>query len=310
MEQSGNNRSTIKIDGEKFTLRLYAYKGSDEIKIVHTLLVDKDLNTNGLKSLGLRTAVPMRNADYLRKIAFAKGEKYPVNSFLSSFSDSQIKTENATPDNTSDDYQIFSVKPLISRRNINLDSCGCLADEKSKLLASELAAWDGFRLSQISPNSYSIRKRTTSISPWIGTMEGRRANGEVIIGDGETAIKMRMLDFWQSYPSSIQIDKARSNEAIATMWMWSPEAEAKSFEHYDTVAHSLEAAYEDVQPGMSTAEGIARTSILYLKPSIGKVENLMCNDETTAIVPTPEYLHVARLSVYGVFQMEIRQMVC
>ena len=301
VEQSGNNRSTIKIDGEKFTLRLYAYKGSDEIKIVHTLLVDKDLNANGLKSLGLRTAVPMRTADYLRKIAFAKGEQYSVNSLLCSFSDSQIKTGNATPDNTSDDYQIFSVKPLISRRNINLDSCGCLADEKSKLLASELAAWDGFRLSQISPNSYSIRKRTTSISPWIGTMEGRRANGEVIIGDGETAIKMRMLDFWQSYPSSIQIDKARSNEAIATMWMWSPEAEAKSFEHYDTVAHSLEAAYEDVQPGMSTAEGIARTSILYLKPSIGKVENLMCNDETTAIVPTPEYLHSRK--AFGIWSL-------
>lgn len=301
IERCGNNRSTIKIDGEKFTLRLYAYKGSDEIKIVHTLLVDNELNAKGLKSLGLRTAVPMRSADYQRTIAFAKGESFPANSVLSSFRESQINKECATKSNFTDNYQIFKVKPLISRRSINVDSIGRIADEKSRWLASQLAAWDGFRLSQISPNSYSIRKRATSVSPWIGTIEGRRAKGEVILGDGKTAIKLRMHDFWQSYPSTIQIDKARSNEAIATMWMWSPEAEAKSFEHYDTIAHSLEAAYEDVQPGMSTAEGIARTSILYLTPSIGKVECLMDDSETTALVPTPEYLHSRK--AFGIWSL-------
>jgi hypothetical protein len=29
---------------------------------------------------------------------------------------------------------------------------------------------------------------------------------------------------------------------------------------YDTHAHGLDASYEDVQPGMSTAYGVARTS--------------------------------------------------
>ena len=37
--------------------------------------------------------------------------------------------------------------------------------------------------------------------------------------------------------------------------------------HYDTKAHGLEASYEDVQEGMSTPYGIARTSELMLWPS-------------------------------------------
>ena len=37
--------------------------------------------------------------------------------------------------------------------------------------------------------------------------------------------------------------------------------------HYDLVAHGLAASYEDVQPGMSTAFGVARTSELTLYPS-------------------------------------------
>ena len=36
--------------------------------------------------------------------------------------------------------------------------------------------------------------------------------------------------------------------------------------HYDNVAHDLNASYEDVQEGLSTPYGIARTSVLTLLP--------------------------------------------
>jgi len=39
--------------------------------------------------------------------------------------------------------------------------------------------------------------------------------------------------------------------------------------HYDTRAHGLLASYEDVQPGLSTAHGVARTSELTLYPCGG-----------------------------------------
>ena len=39
--------------------------------------------------------------------------------------------------------------------------------------------------------------------------------------------------------------------------------------HYDNVAHDLNASYEDVQEGMSTPYGIARTTTLTLIPQKG-----------------------------------------
>ena len=39
--------------------------------------------------------------------------------------------------------------------------------------------------------------------------------------------------------------------------------------HYDNVAHDLNASYEDVQEGMSTPYGIARTTTLTLIPQGG-----------------------------------------
>jgi hypothetical protein len=46
---------------------------------------------------------------------------------------------------------------------------------------------------------------------------------------------------------------------MLTAYLWSPDAPAMDLRHYDNVAHDLIASYEDVQEGMSTPYGIART---------------------------------------------------
>ena len=50
--------------------------------------------------------------------------------------------------------------------------------------------------------------------------------------------------------------------------IWSPDAEPMDLRHYDNVAHDLNASYEDVQEGMSTPYGIARTTTLTLIPPV------------------------------------------
>ena len=173
-----------------------------------------------------------------------------------------------------DDRSRMSVQPLISRRPIDMEK----KDNKTLETLGQIAKWDGFRLSQLSPNGYSIRKRTTSISPWIGTIEGKRSGGRVEIGDSVSSTVFRLKDFWQSYPSTLQVDGARGDSASVIVSLYSPEAEPFCFAHYDTIPHSLEYAYEDVQPGMSTAWGIARTSIIYINPDY-------CDD--CVLLPTP-----------------------
>jgi hypothetical protein len=91
------------------------------------------------------------------------------------------------------------------------------------------------------------------------------------------------------------------------MWLWSPEAEPMNLCHYDTVAHGLRASYEDVQEGMSTPYGIARTSTLWLLPQAGyqgkaqvarDAERLMTDAQ---LLPTPEYLYEKR--AFGIWSL-------
>ena len=259
-ERQGRICTVEKYVGKNFIIRTYSYKGSKEKKLVHTLLVDSALNREGLNELSLHFRVPMHGEAYQRYVRF-------------------------------DDHKPMSVQPLIARRKIDLDQM----DSITKVTLTQIAKWDCFRLSQLSPNGYSIRKRATERSPWIGTIEGTRSNGFVTVGDNSSFSSFRLKDFWQSYPSTIVVDKMRSDTAIVTISLYSPEAEPFSFEHYDTVAHSLESAYEDVQPGMSTAWGIARTSTIFIDAE---------TDNDTQMLPTPEYLH--RKRAFGIWSLPVR----
>ena len=259
IERQGYISTVHKYSGDNFIIRAYTYRGSRQVKFVHTLLVDSTLNNEGLNEMSIHFKVPMHGEAYERYVRF----------------------DNRTP---------MSVQPLIARRPIDMER----KDPNTLHALQHIAKWDGFRLSQLSPNGYSIRKRATSITPWIGTIEGNRSNGRVEIGDSTSSTVFRLKDFWQSYPSTLQVDNARSDSAIVTISLYSPEAEAYSFAHYDTIAHSLESSYEDVQPGMSTAWGIARTSTLYINPD---------SEEESILLPTPAYLH--RKRAFGIWSLPV-----
>ena len=92
-------------------------------------------------------------------------------------------------------------------------------------------------MSQLNADAFSIRKRATDDNPWIGTFSGTRSNGYVFAGDVSGGLGVCLHDFWQSYPSSLEVDNARKDTAAITMWLWSPEAEAMDLRHYDKVAH-------------------------------------------------------------------------
>ena len=278
-EQSGKIRSCTRYEGKNFVARLYTYKGSPEQKLVVTHFIDSLTNERGLQSLAVRFKVAQHGLPHQRSVLFLT-------------SDSTLQT--------------MHVKPLIARRPIRFDASELPADSISSSMLSDIAAWDGFRLSQLSPNAFSIRKRATHVSPWIGTIEGYRAPGLVALTDKVSTTAFHLADFWQSYPSSLQVDNARSDTAIVSLYLWSKEAERMLFQHYDTIAHGLEAAYEDVQPGMSTAYGIARTSIIYIYnnlPPVGSADTdwaAMC--EHRQYTPSPQYLH--RKRAFGIWSLD------
>jgi len=308
VERSGMVRTVVKVEGSHrsatgrewlpFTVRLYFYAGSEQIRLAHTFLYDGDEKRDMITSLGVRFKVPMRDEVYNRHIAFAT-------------EDGGVWSEPVQPLDGRRDLRIGEKG---NRRNLQAEQMAGQRvpaykefDKQNQHLLDHWAQWDGYRLSQLTDNSFSIRKRATDVSPWIGTFTGGRASGYAFVGDVSGGLGVGLKDFWQSYPSTIQVDKARSSEAELTMWLWSPEAEEMNLCHYDTIAHDLIASYEDVQKGMSSPYGIARTNILWLLPSDGY--HGKADFSTTAssvmsdarLLPTPEYLYEKR--AFGIWSL-------
>ncbi len=308
VERSGSIRATVKLtgyhsDGTRdwlpFTVRLYFYKGSDNIELVHSIVYDGDQNSDFISALGVRMDVPMREALYNRHVAF-------------SCADGGVWSEPVQPlvgrrvlidPNAVDGDLSMQEQQMLGKRIPDYSTF----DEKGQSLIDNWASWDGYRLSQLSPDAFSIRKRTQTAVPWLGTFSGTRSTGYVFAGDVTGGLGIALHNFWQAFPSTLEVSGARTNSATVTAWLWSPEAEPMDLRHYDTVAHDLIAAYEDVQEGMSTPYGVARTSTLTLCPSAGYAGKesvaLAAADATShaQLLPTPEYLHARR--AFGVWSL-------
>ena len=308
LERVGQVRAVVKVEGVHrsavgcewlpFTVRLYFYAGSDQVRLAHTFIYNGDEHQDMLTSLGVRFKVPMREEAYNRHVAFAT-------------EDGGVWAEPVQPLDGRRDLRIGEKG---NRRNLQAEQMAGeripayeTFNQQNRHLLDHWAKWDGYRLSQLTDNSFSIRKRATDVSPWIGTFTGGRAPGYAFVGDVSGGLGVGLKDFWQSYPSTIQVDKARSGEAELTMWLWSPEAEPMNLCHYDTIAHDLIASYEDVQQGMSSPYGIARTNTLWLLPSDGyhgKADFSAAAAHLTGdsrLLPTPEYLYEKR--AFGIWSL-------
>lgn len=169
VERTGNVRALVKLEGIHrsdagrewlpFVVRLYFYAGSEQIKIVHSFVYDGDQNKDFIRALGIRLEAPMREELYNRHIAF-------------SCADGGVWSE--------------PVQPLVGRRKLTLDTDDELSlqqqqmegkrippyetfDKKNRDLIDNWASWNDYRLSQLSADAFSIRKRANENNPWIGT---------------------------------------------------------------------------------------------------------------------------------------------
>src|SRR5439155_12132344 len=172
-------------------------------------------------------------------------------------------------------------------------------------LVKEMAVWDAYKLTQISPDSYTIEKRTNPKSSWIRCAGGTRSIGCAFIGDTGGGLALGMKNFWQQSPTGFQIENASTDTARITLWLWSPDSPAMDMRHYDTKGHGLEASYEDYQPGFSSAVRIARTNEITIRAfsEVPSNPDLLNFAKTIAMPPhlvsLPVYYH--SIPVFGVW---------
>jgi hypothetical protein len=313
IEQAGPVRAVVHIEGVHksvqgerewlpFSVRLYFYAGVSPVRMVHTVIFDGNEQEDFIRGLGIVFSVHMREEIHNRHVRFS-GE------------DGGVWAE--------------PIQPMIGRggwfvsggdgRDLYPDQLAGLQmpgrdalDQRGRNLLGEWAVWTGFRLVQPNANGFVIDKRTNARSCWLPAGAGKRASGLVFAGDVSGGMAIGIKDFWQSYPSSLEVQDADRDAAVVKAWLWSPDGPAMDMRHYDTLewGHGLEAVYEDVQPGFSTPYGVARTSVLTLFPSGGlpgreeTVRQSQSAGQAPLLVCSPEYLHAA--GSFGIWSLPDR----
>ena len=318
VEQEGPVRVVVKVEGRHqalsggrkwlpFVVRLYFYAGQDSVRMVHTIIYDGDQDRDFIRGLGLSVRVPMREEVQNRHVRFS-GEgsglwAEPVQPLVGR-QGRYVGYPQAVPAG-SKPRDVFPDQ-IAGRRVPNRDQ----VSQHGRDLMGEWAVWDSFKLVQPNADGFTVLKRTNAKSSWLPAGAGRRASGLVFAGDVTGGLGISLRNFWQSYPASLEVDGASTPEAEVLAWLWSPDAPGMDMRHYDTREHGLEAAYEDVQPGMSTASGVARTSELTLFASDGvpsrqeSVEEAQVGQEPPLAVSSPDYLHST--GVFGIWGLPDR----
>jgi hypothetical protein len=268
VEQSGPVRAVVRIEGKHvglkdrawlpFTVRLYFYAGADAVRLMHTFIFDGDENKDFVAGLGVRFSVPMRDELHNRHVRFVGEGKglwaEAVRGLTGLRRDPGEKVRNAqvagdpTP-------PVESWDASVSRR-VNL-----------------IPAWGDYTLAQLSSDGFEIRKRTKAGFGWVKSNGGTRASGVGYVGGISGGVGFGLRDFWQRYPSQLDVRTANTDSAAVTVWLYSPDAPPMDLRFYhdgmgmDSHAEELEGleiTYEDYEKGFGTAHGIARTSELTL----------------------------------------------
>jgi hypothetical protein len=267
LEQSGPIRAVVKIEGKHanasrqwlpFIVRLYFYAGGDSIRVMHTMIFDGDANKDFISGLGLRFSVPMQGPLYDRHIRFAGQD--------GGIWGEAIQGLTGLRRDPGSDVRKAQVDGVAAP---STDSWGAGVPGGLQYIP----AFGDFSLFQSSADSFIIRKRTRAGFTWLNSIYGKRAAGLGYVGTPQGGMAFGIRNFWQSFPTQLDVRNATSDNAEVTMWLWSPEASPMDLRFYhddmgeDSFAKQiagLNITYEDYQPGYATPYGIARTSEMTL----------------------------------------------
>ncbi|KAJ7648503.1 hypothetical protein B0H17DRAFT_1103120 [Mycena rosella] len=258
VEQSGPVRAVIKMTGQytgaghadflPFIVRFYIVAGATTLRMSHFFIYDGDQFNDFIKGLGFQFSTPLSDLVHDRHIRFVTdaggvwGEPVRVVSGLRRDATAAVLTPQFNG----------TLTPPLSAWPTSVSS-----------EIDQLAVWSDFTLDQLSPSNFTISKRTTGgrASSFLNNAGfGTHASGLGYLGGASGGgVVFALRDFWQGAPRGLDIRDAATDTGTVTMWAYSPRALAIDMRHYDTVAHGLDLAYEDVGDPDPNPVGIGRS---------------------------------------------------
>ncbi|MBT2250312.1 Tat pathway signal sequence domain protein [Arthrobacter sp. BHU FT2] len=308
VEHSGPVRAVIKVDGKHkngghewlpFTVRFYLYAGSDGIRVVHSFVFDGDENKDFINALGMQFTVPMRGELHDRHVRLA-GEGRGV----------MAEAVRGITGLRRDPGAAVREAQIAGRATPPVSTW----DQRVATRLQWIPAFGDYSLSQLTADGFQINKRTKREHSWIKVNAGHRASGLGYVGSPTGGLAFGLRNFWQLHPTELEITGAATENAQATVWMWSPRASAMDLRFYhdgmgqDTYAKQLDAleiTYEDYEPGFGSPYGVARTSELMFwalaaTPTADQFADLAAANSTPPLlVSAPDHNHSA--GVFGVW---------
>ena len=298
-EEEGTLQTTLRFSGYHedsrgerripFIIRMKVAFDSGRIGFVHTFLYDGDEDKDFLKGLGLSVQIPMQGALYNRHVKFT--------------ADAGVLHESVA--------QMISWRPNLPGKYSEMQNRGekliFTGDDAraAELMLGQMPFWSEYDLCQDSVNHFGIRKKIKDENCcYIDCLHGTRTAGGAAFGSEAGSVLLAVRDFWETYPSGIQVKGLDEDTAQAVVWIWSPMAEAMDFRHYANRGYS-QVCYEGYDYKGASPYGIASTS----EYSIALCDDMIPSDEAledftesvrrpAQYVGTPEYYHECRAFGY------------
>ncbi|OJJ06038.1 hypothetical protein ASPVEDRAFT_87362 [Aspergillus versicolor CBS 583.65] len=282
-------------DGEgwlPFVVRFYLYANSDAIRIVHSIVFDGDAESDFVSALGIRFSVPLAGEELYNRHVRIPGEE-------GGFLHEAVKGITGLRRDPGEEVRAAQV----AGEKLPDESEW---DERVTSRLQWIPAWNDYKLSQLSPDGFTIAKRTKAGQGWVHIPGGTRSNGLTYLGGAtKGGIAVGLRDFWKRFPAGVEIANAGEDQGQVTIWLYSPEAapldlrpyhDGMGLDTYEKQLDGLEITYEDYEEDFNTPYGIARTSEVYLyafdqTPDSDRLATLSKHtNEPPVLVAEPSYI--------------------
>lgn len=268
-----------------FVIRMYLYADSEDISFTHTFLYDGIESRDYLKGMGIRFDVNMSERLYDRHIQYGTDRAH--------FHEAAVMLAANNPKLSKD---IF-IKQL---QGEYVDYEG---DEQVRFVAENVPVWNNYSIYQDSAYHYAIYKNTGEGCCDLRCAEGKRAPGVMAVNSATGGIMAGIKNFWQKYPSGLEVKGLGEENTGCTVWFYSPRAEAFDFRHYDKRSYP-QTCYEGFSYVGASAYGIGVSSeckVRFTERFVDAKEMEQFAREVQkppVYVGTPEYYHDKRAFGY------------
>lgn len=253
VEQAGPVRAVIKLTGRyrgeqsgrlmlPFVVRLVFYAGCDSVEVVHSFVWDGDAARDFIAALGIKAHVLLQDGVHNRHVRIVGEDGRGI----------WVEPVRMLP--------YAGHTPTPAQR----------AQERGEAVAAPadgglLPVWHDVQLLQDSCDHALVRKRQGPGLCWVDAEHCRRAPGLMSLSEPAGGLAIAVRDFWQAFPTCVEVADAGGTEAHLNGWWWSPHAQPLDLRHYGGRDHRQVYEARNPDPAVySSAYGIARTSQMTL----------------------------------------------